>query len=294
MRMNYEQISLEVADNVATVTLRRPRQLNAYTVQMMHELIDALDRTDADDDVRAVIITGDGRAFCSGADLSEGSETFAAAQADFTMLTNADSGGVLARRLFRSSKPLIAAINGPAVGVGATMTLPMDFRLASNTARFGFVFTRRGIVPEACSSWFLPRLVGIERALDWVLTGRMFGADEALAGGLVRSVHEPDELLAAARRLAHELAEQTSPVAVAIARAMLWRMLGEQAPDAAHEIDSRGIFYLGRSDDAREGVTAFIERRPSRFTKRVSSDLPEYFLDWRESKNLEAFLESGR
>jgi enoyl-CoA hydratase/carnithine racemase len=291
--MNYEQIDFEVADNVATITLRRPRQLNAYTVQMMHELIDAIDRTDADDDVRAVIVTGDGRAFCSGADLSEGSETFAAAQEDFTMLANADSGGVLARRLFRSAKPLIAAINGAAVGVGATMTLPMDFRLASNTARFGFVFTRRGIVPEACSSWFLPRLVGIERALDWVLTGRMFEAEEALAAGLVRSLHEPEELLPAARELAQELAAPTSAVAVTIARAMLWRMLGERTPDAAHEIDSRGIFHLGRSDDAREGVTSFIERRAPRFTMRVSSDLPEYFLQWRDSKNLEAFLEGN-
>lgn len=208
------------------------------------------------------------------------------------MREHADSGGILTLRLFRSRKPLIAAINGPAVGIGATATLPMDFRLASSSARIGFVFTRRGIVPEAASSWFLPRLVGIDRALDWALTGRIFDAQEALEGGLVRSVHEPEDLLEVARAIAEEIARHTSPVAVTLARAMMWRMLGEPGPRAAHEIDSRGLFAMGTSADAREGVTSFLEKRPPRFAMRVSEDLPEFFPRWIDSADTASFLES--
>jgi enoyl-CoA hydratase/carnithine racemase len=277
----YEQILLDVDGAVATITLNRPERLNAYTDQMMRETIDALDRVESDDAVRAVIFTGAGRAYCAGADLGSGGDTFAAADERFEMGANADGGGILTLRLFRSTKPLIAAVNGPAVGVGVTSTLPMDFRLASTDARFGFVFARRGIVPEAASSWFLPRIVG---ALDWTLTGRVFDAAEALRCGLVASLHEPDELLPAARAIAQEIAEHTSPVAVALARAMMWRMLGEPGPRQAHEIDSRGIFYMGRSADAREGVTSM----------RVPEDLPEFFTRWREAPDTAAFLARER
>jgi enoyl-CoA hydratase/carnithine racemase len=292
--VTYEQILFAVEDGVATITLNRPGQLNAYTDRMMREVVDAIDRTDTDDDVRAVVITGSGRAFCAGADLGQGADTFDAGNAAFSMADNADGGGVLSLRLHRSLKPLIAAINGPAVGVGVTHTLPMDFRLASTSARFGFVFARRGVVPEACSSWFLPRVVGIDQALEWVLTGRVFDAEEALRGGLVRSLHAPDELLPAAHALAREIADSTSPVAVTLARTMLWRMLGEADPMAAHEIDSRGIFEMGRLADAREGVTSFLEKRPARFTMRVSADRPAFFDRWRESASVAAFLDGER
>jgi enoyl-CoA hydratase/carnithine racemase len=280
--MDYEQIAYDVDGPIATITLDRPDRLNAFTARMAREIVDAVDCTDADDAVRAVIFTGRGRGFCAGADLSGGAEIFTRDGAEFEMARHADEGGTVSRRLFRSTKPLIAAINGPAVGVGITMTLPMDIRLAADSARFGFVFTRRGLVPEACSSWFLPRVVGIDRALDWVYSGRVFEAQEALAAGLVRSLHPADELLGAARAIAAEIAANTSPVAVAMARTMLWRMLGESSPEAAHEIDSRGIFSMGRSDDAAEGVASFLERRPPRFPLRVSSDLPEWFTRWRE------------
>lgn len=292
--MSYEQILYHVDGAVATITLHRPERLNAFTERMNGEVIDALDRAEADDAVRAVIFTGSGRAYCAGADLAAGGETFAAAGERFAMPANADGGGVLTLRLFRSTKPLIAAINGAAVGIGVTSTLPMDFRLASSQARFGFVFTRRGIVPEAASSWFLPRLVGIDRALDWALTGRVFDAQEALRAGLVSSVHEPAELLGAARAVAEEIAANTSAVAVALARTMMWRMLGEPGPLQAHEIDSRGIFHMGRSADAREGVGAFLEKRPARFPMSVSRDLPEFFVRWRESADTAAFLAGER
>jgi enoyl-CoA hydratase/carnithine racemase len=289
--MDYEQIAYEVADGVATVTLDRPERLNAYTPQMHHELVDAIDRADADDDVRAVIFTGRGRGFCAGADLAAGGETFArAGGTEFSLEQHGDGGGRLTQRLYRSLKPLIAAVNGPAVGVGATMTLAMDVRLAAEEARFGFVFARRGIVPEACSSWFLSRVVGISQAMEWVATGRVFDAAEALRGGLVRSVHPADELLGAARALAREIADHTAPVSVAMARTMLWRMLEERTPAAAHEIDSRAMFSRGRSADVREGVGAFVEKRPAVFPERVSGDLPEWFARWRESPDVEAFL----
>ena len=284
--MDFEQITTELADGVFTITLNRPDRLNAYTMQMSNELHAAFDRADADDDVRAVIVTGAGRGFCAGADLERGSETFAK-RGEFAERTDddpdsipRDSGGRLTLRIFECRKPVIAAINGPAVGIGATMTLPMDVRLASETARIGFVFVRRGIVPEACSSWFLPRVVGISRAMEWVATGRVFDADEALEGGLVRSVHPPDELLDAAQGLAREIADNTAPVSVALARMMMWRTLGAEHPMFAHRADSRGMYFRGRSADAAEGITSFLEKRPAEFPDRVSDGLPDVFPGW--------------
>jgi enoyl-CoA hydratase/carnithine racemase len=283
----YEQIAYEVEDGILTLTLDRPEVLNAFTPRMQQELIDACDRIDADDAVRAVVVTGRGRGFCAGADLSAGGSTIDAearggAIRDDRGLPPRDGGGLVTLRLFNLTKPVIAAVNGPAVGVGVTMTLPMDVRLASETARFGFVFTRRGLVPEAASSWFLPRVVGISRALEWVCTGRVFPAEEALAGGLVRSIHPPDELLPAARALAREMAEGTSPVSVALSRQMLWRMLGASHPMDAHRVDSRGIADRGSSPDAREGVESFLEKRPASFPLRVSDGMPDFYPWWEE------------
>lgn len=277
--MPYEQIAYEVADHILTITLDRPQVLNAFTVVMMRELVDAFDRADADDDVRVVVVTGRGRAFCAGADLSSGAGTFDHRREGDDGVRR-DGGGLVSLRIFESTKPVIAAINGPAVGVGATMTLPMDVRLAATEARIGFVFPRRGIVPEACSSWFLPRVVGISRAAEWVYTGRIFPAAEALEAGLVRQVVPGTELISAARALAAEMAEGTSGVAVALARRMLWRMLGAAHPMEAHRVDSRGIAAMGASADAREGVASFLEKRPPAFPMRVSSDLPDIFPDW--------------
>jgi len=280
----FSEILYDVDDHVATITLHRPERLNAFTGTMMYELIEAFDRSDADDDVRAVIVTGAGRAFCAGADLSSGGETFARGGSDVRGSNGVprDGGGLTTLRIFRSDKPVIAAINGPAVGVGITMTLPMDIRLASTSARIGFVFARRGIVPEAASSWFLPRLVGISQALEWSYTGRVFDAVEALNGGLVRSVHEPDDLLPAANALAREIAEESAPVSVSLTRRMMWRMLGEAHPMAAHRADSRAIAERGRSADAREGVTSFLEKRPAMYTDRVSEGIPDVFPGWVE------------
>jgi enoyl-CoA hydratase/carnithine racemase len=277
--MEHTQILYEVADHVATITLNRPEQLNAFTTRMMRELIDAFDRVDADDDVRAVIVTGAGRAFCAGADLSAGGATFTRGGSEEQTAVGVprDGGGMVSLRIFECVKPVIAAINGPAVGVGITMTLPMDIRLVSTTAKIGFVFARRGIVPEACSSWFLPRLVGISQALEWCYSGAVFGADEALAGRLVRSVHEPHDLLPAARAIALQIAEQTSPISVALTRRMLWSMLTADHPMEAHRMDSRAILERGRSADAREGVESFLEKRPAVFIDRVSDGLPDIF-----------------
>jgi enoyl-CoA hydratase/carnithine racemase len=282
-RMDFSEIAYDVADGVATITLDRPEQLNAFTHTMRDELIAAFDRTDDDDDVRAVIVTGRGRGFCAGADLSRGGETFDHREDDGGT-PRRDGGGQVALRIFDSLKPVIAAINGPAVGVGITMTLPMDVRLVARGAKLGFVFSRRGIVPEACSSWFLPRLVGIAQAQEWVATGRIFDAEEALRGGLVRSVHEPDEVLGAATALAREIADHSAPVSVALARRMLWRMLGASHPMEAHRADSRGMAALGRSPDAHEGVSSFLEKRPPRFTMRPSRDLPDAFPEWEEPR----------
>jgi enoyl-CoA hydratase/carnithine racemase len=287
---SFTEITLDVADNIATITLNRPDKLNAFTVTMMRELIAAMDITDSDDNVRAVIITGAGRGFCAGADLSSGGETFdgsanGVVAQSVTGPANErirDGGGRVTLRFFESRKPLIAAINGPAVGVGATMTLPMDIRLASTSAKFGFVFARRGIVPEACSSWFLPRTVGISKAAEWCFSGRVFPADEAHAAGLVRSLHAPEDLLPAARELASEIAANTSAVSVALTRQMLWRMLGADHPMEAHKVDSRAIWELGRGPDAREGVISFLEKRPPQFSSSPVSDMPDFVPWWDE------------
>jgi enoyl-CoA hydratase/carnithine racemase len=277
--MDYEQITAETSDGVLTITLNRPERLNAWTAQMGYELRTAFDRADADDEVRAIILTGAGRGFCAGADLASGGDTF-----DYRKHGSAgpprDNGGEFTLRVFESTKPTIAAINGPAVGVGATMTLPMDVRLAAEDARIGFVFARRGIIPEACSSWFLPRVVGISRAMEWAATGRVFSAQEALDGGLVRSLHPKDELLDAARSLAREIAENTAPVSVALARRLMWRMLGVEHPMIAHRADSRGMLARGQSADAVEGITAFLEKRPASFPDRVSDGLPDIMPGW--------------
>jgi enoyl-CoA hydratase/carnithine racemase len=278
--MDFEQITTELADGILTVTLNRPERLNAWTARMGRELIEAFDRADADDEVRAIIVTGAGRGFCAGADLAAGGETFDYRARERAEAVPRDNGGEFTLRIFESTKPVIAAINGPAVGVGATMTLPMDIRLAADDARIGFVFARRGIVPEACSSWFLPRVVGISRAMEWVATGRVFSAQEALEGGLVRSLHPGGELLDAARALAREIAENTAPVSVALARMMMWRMLGAEHPMQAHRADSRGMLFRGQSADAVEGVTAFLEKRPARFPDRVSDGLPDIMPGW--------------
>jgi enoyl-CoA hydratase/carnithine racemase len=280
----FTQIAYEVADHVATITLQRPDQLNAFTNVMMRELIAAFDLTDADDEVRAVIVTGAGRGFCAGADLSSGGSTFAKGGSDVTTSVGVprDGGGLVALRIFESLKPVIGAINGAAVGVGVTMTLPMDIRLASEHAKFGFVFARRGIVPEAASSWFLPRLVGISQAAEWVYTGRLIPAGEACEAGLVRSVHAADDLLPAARALAAEIAEHTAPVSVALSRQMLWRMMGASHPMEAHRVDSRGIAARGPSADAREGVESFLAKRPAAFPDKVSEGLPAIFPDWED------------
>jgi enoyl-CoA hydratase/carnithine racemase len=277
--LDFEQIRYEVADGVLTITLNRPDRLNAFTARMMEELLAAFDASDADDDVRAVIVTGEGRGFCAGADLEAGGETFDYRARGVTDEIPRDGGGRVALRIYDSLKPVIAAINGPAVGVGITMTLPMDIRLAATGAKIGFVFARRGIVPEAASSWFLPRLVGISQAMEWVATGRVFDAEEAHQGGLVRSVHAPDDLLPFAHSLAREIADNAAPVSVALARRLMWRGLGAAHPMAAHRADSRAMFSRGRSADAVEGVTSFLEKRPATYPDKVSDGLPDLGLE---------------
>lgn len=282
--MNFNEIQLSVDGPVATITLHRPDTMNAFTNTMLKEIIAAFDRTDADDSIRAVIVTGSGKAFCAGADLSGGGETFAKGGSDVAARSGVirDGGGLVTLRIFESKKPVIGAINGAAVGVGVTMTLPMDIRLASENAKFGFVFAKRGIVPEAASSWFLPRIVGISQAAEWCYTGRIISAREALDGRLVRSVHAPDDLLPAARAIAEEIASGTAPVSVALTRQMLWRMLGADHPMEAHRVDSRAINSRGASADAREGVLSFLEKRPAVFPVKVSDGLPDVFPDWED------------
>lgn len=293
---DFEQIKYEVADNILTITLNRPDKLNAFTHVMMNELIAAFDAADADDNVRAIIVTGAGRAFCAGADLSEGGKTFdRAARADrktaplrpdgeveWSDEAVRDGGGRVTLRIFKCLKPVICAVNGAAVGIGVTMQLAMDIRIASVDARFGFVFARRGIVPEAASSWFLPRLVGISQALEWCYSGRVFPAQEALAGRLVNRVVPADELMTTARAIAREIVENDAPVSIALTRQMMWRMLGADDPMEAHKIDSRSIYSRGQSADVREGVMAFLEKRPATFTQTVSKDMPSYFPWWTE------------
>jgi enoyl-CoA hydratase/carnithine racemase len=286
-------IAVDIADRVMTITLDRPDRLNAFTVAMQREVCAALDQADEDREVRAVVVTGRGRGFCAGADLEAGGSSFdvdAGSPATGSPATGSgdarrphrDEGGLLTLRIFRCTKPVIAAINGPAVGVGATMTLPMDVRLASETAKIGFVFARRGLVPEAASSWFLPRVVGISTALEWTFSGRVFPAAEALERGLVRSVHAPEDLLPAAYELAQEIATTTSAVSVSMTRQMLWRMLGASSPMDAHIVDSNAIYHLGRSADVREGVLSFLEKRPPAFTDRVPDDVPQPWPFWDE------------
>ena len=281
------QILYDVTNGIATITLHRPEKMNAFTGTMMQEMCAAFDLVDTDDDVRAVIVTGSGeRAFCAGADLTPegGGQVFASGSAVESLSDERvrDSGGRLTLRIFQCRKPVIAAVNGAAVGIGATMQLAMDIRLASDTARFGFVFARRGIVPEAASSWFLPKIVGISQALEWCMTGRVFDAQEALTGGLVRSVHAPGELLAKAHELAREIGDNTSPVAVAMTRAMLWRLSAEDHPMDAHRIDSRAIYRRSRSGDAQEGISSFLEKRTPVYPDKVSKDLPDFFPWWDE------------
>ncbi|MBN9040487.1 MAG: enoyl-CoA hydratase [Rhizobiales bacterium 62-47] len=292
--MAYQTIKYDVADQILTITLNRPDKLNAFNATMMTELIAAFDQADADDNVRAIIVTGEGRAFCAGADLSSGADTFdrdakrgpvkrtASGDVDYSDPNIRDGGGQVTLRIFKCLKPVIAAVNGPAVGIGVTMQLPMDIRIASDTARFGFVFSQRGIVPEAASSWFLPRLVGISQALEWCYSGRVFPAQEALAGRLVSKVVPPDQLLPTARELARSFIEKTAPVSVALIRQMMWRMLGADDPMEAHKVDSRGIYARGRSDDVKEGVMSFLEKRPAQFKNKVSTDMPSYFPWWDE------------
>jgi enoyl-CoA hydratase/carnithine racemase len=275
--MTYETIRYEADQGVATVTLNRPEKLNAVNTEMISELIDVIDAVDNDDSVRVAIVTGEGRAFCAGADLSRGAESFDRSKRPDD---GRDGGGRVTLRLYDSKKPWIGAINGPAVGFGVTFQLAMDMRLASETARFGFVFTRRGIAMEACSSWFLTRLVGMGQAMEWVMSGRVFPAEEALRGGLVRSVHAPDALVPAARELAAEIAQNTAPLSVALNRQLLWKMLGADHPMEAHKLDSRGVRALGQTADAREGVSSFLEKRPARYAGNPSSEMPGFYPWW--------------
>jgi enoyl-CoA hydratase/carnithine racemase len=276
-----ETLLTELAAGVLTVTLNRPDRLNALTPTLVREFLGMLEEADSDDQVRVIIVTGAGRGFCAGADLGGGGGTFDHRDAG---AWHRDLGGLVALRLYACAKPVIAAINGPAVGAGAGLTLPMDLRLASTSARFGFVYARRGIVPESAACWFLPRAVGMQRAMEWVATGRVFGAAEALAGGLVRSVHAPDELLPAATELAREIAENTAPVSVALSRQMMWRMLGEGHPMAAHRLDSLLMSQLGGGPDAVEGIESFLAKRPPAFPGRVSADLPPAWPWWRDEQ----------
>lgn len=274
----FSTLSLDIDDGIATIWLDRPERMNAFTLTMKNDLIAAFDHTDANDDVRAVIVTGKGKAFCAGADLSAGGETF-----DYDKRGGddgrRDGGGQTTLRIFRSLKPVIGAINGAAVGIGATMLLPMDIRIAADTVKFGFVFTRRGITPEAASSWFLTRTVGLSTALEWCYSGRVFPASEALERGLVRSLHAPDDLYPAAVALAHELTDESAPVSIAMTRQMLWRMHSAGHPMDAHRVDSQAIISRGRSADSHEGVSSFLEKRPAEFPDRVSTDMPDFF-DW--------------
>ena len=290
----FETILCAQADGILTITLNRPDRLNAFSTRMMEELLATFDLADADDDVRVVVVTGGGRGFCAGADLASGTDTFnyeaqglglgSAVRSDGTVDYGhdlvRDTGGRVALRIFACLKPVIGAINGPAVGVGATFPLAMDVRLASETARFGYVFARRGIVNEGASTWFLPKVVGLPQALEWSLSGRIFGAQEAKAGGLVKDVYAPEDLLPAAYRLARDFADGTAPVSVALIRQMLWRMAGEPHPMAAHRLDSRLVFDRGRSSDAAEGVASFLEKRPADFQDRVSDAMPPSYPWW--------------
>ncbi len=279
--MEFEQIRYEVKDRIATITLNRPDKLNAFTPRMGDELVQAFDKVDEDDEVRVLVVTGEGRGFCAGADLSSGAgDSFY--DPSKTIDDFRDAGGFPPLRVFQMKKPSIAAINGPAVGMGITMTLPMDVRIASEKAKMGFVFARRGIAPDACSSWFLPRIVGISQATEWVLSGRVFSAEEALRGGLVSRVVPPDQVLPTAYEIAKEIADNTSAISVALSRQLLWRMLDADHPMEAHRWESKSIYYTARSDDSNEGVASFLEKRLPEFKMKPSKDLPEFYPWWTE------------
>ena len=291
--MEFETILYEIKDKVLTITLNRPERLNAFTGQMMDDLIEAFDKAGKDDEIRVIIVTGAGRGFCAGADLGAGANTFNREVRNNRGETEGikdnpewmrDGGGRTTLAIFDCPKPIIAAFNGPAVGVGVTMTLPMDIRIASEEARFGFVFARRGLVPEAASSWFLPRIVGISKALEWTFSGKVFSAEEAKDGGLIRSVHPANKLMDEAYKLAQEIIENTSPVSVALTRQMLWKMLGADHPMEAHKVDSRLIYELGKAEDAKEGVKSFLEKRSPKFPSKVSRDMPKFFPWWKNRK----------
>lgn len=296
--MTYKTIITDISDSILTITLNRPSILNAFNIDMQNELIDTFERADKDDEIKAIIVTGAGRAFCAGADLSSREDTFnyennekrpdkegavsEDGKVDWSHPSVRDGGGKLTLRIFDCLKPVISACNGPAVGIGVTMQLAMDIRLAASGAKYGFVFARRGLVPEACSAWFLPRIVGVSKALEWIYSGRVFGAEEALNGGLVTSIQEPDNLINAARNTAKEIIDNCAPVSIALSRQMIWKMAGANHPMDAHKIDSRGIFSRGRMEDVKEGVTAFLDKRPPKFLDKVNSDMPEYFPWWDE------------
>ena len=297
--MNFDTLLYDIEDNILTITLNRPDKLNAFNFQMQNDLIKAFDEADKDDNVKAIIVTGAGRGFCAGADLSAGARTFdfesrddrsdkqgavlENGEIDWSNPSIRDGGGLVTLRIFDCLKPVISACNGPAVGVGVTMLLAMDIRLASEEARYGFVFARRGLVPEACSSWFLPKIVGISQALEWVYSGKVFPAEEALKGGLVRSIHKADDLLNDAKEIALEITKNCAPVSVALSRQMLWKMAGADHPMEAHKIDSRGIFARGRMQDAKEGVTSFLEKREANFSDGIE-DIPDYYPWWDEKE----------
>lgn len=286
--MEYKTIDYRVAEGILTICLNRPERMNSFTTRMAHELIHAFDCADEDDEVLAVVVTGAGeRAFCAGADLSGGADTFNADKQNENDSRNAtdsirDTGGLVTLRIFDCKKPVIAAINGAAAGIGVTMTLAMDIRLASDTAKFGFVFTRRGVVPEACSSWFLPRIVGVSQALEWCFKGNVFPAREALDGGLVKQLYPAAELLPAAYAMARDISSNTAPVSVALTRQMIWKMLGADHPMEAHKIDSRGVYERGKQADAREGVESFLDKRPAVFTDKPGTDMPDFYPWWEQ------------
>ena len=291
--MEFKTILYKKENQILTITLNRPERLNAFTGQMMDDLITAFDKAGKDDDIRVVVVTGAGRGFCAGADLGAGADTFNRDVRDNkdqrpikgkNLEWLRDGGGRTTLAIYECPKPIIAAINGPAVGVGVTMTLPMDIRLASDKARFGLVFARRGLVPEAASSWFLPRIVGISIALEWTYSGKVFSPEEALSGGLIRSVHSSEELLEEAYKISNEIIENTSAVSVALTRQMLWKMLGADHPMEAHKVDSRAIYALGKGEDAKEGVNSFLEKRTPEFPNKVSEDMPEFFPWWKDRK----------
>ena len=282
--MAYEHIRYEVADRVATVTLDRPDARNAMTYGMLEDLLEIFDAIDADDDVRVAVVTGTGRFFSAGTDISGDTAGFAPGSPDFEPLrgTGRDVGGELAIRIFDCTKPVIAAINGTAVGIGVTLTLPMDVRIAADDARFGIPFVRRGIVPESCATWFLPRVVGITRAIDWAITGRIFPAAEAREAGLVSDLVPADQVLPRAYEIAAEIAEQTAPISVALTRQLMWKLLGAEHPMLANQLESKALVAVQRGPDTAEGIASFLEKRAPRFTQRPSRDLPDFYPWWDE------------